>query len=406
MRYANNPFGPVVDGSISWLKSRVLRWGWLGLLCASEAVVAANLPAALPVKIQALNSFQQHDTAQQDVRLRAVNGSSTVANANTEADNPAQQQAEIWRDYISHFDGLSSDAIRPGSEPRLFRAGPDADHVVILIHGLSDSPYYMEAIGRHLHQTLGVHVLLPLLDGHGLKVPNGMRQVTLERWLANVAFAVDYAASMVATPTESVPAGAARKNSTISIGGLSTGGTLGTYQALNDARINGSVLLFAAALKFPGLRGAMQEAFLRSDWARRMDRWLEGDEAALIGNNPYRYSRIDIGSAMPLAQLMRRIEQQLQTIAKAGEPLLQQSVFIAHSEIDETAAIAGVDRLAAGLPVERVEFVRYKSGDGVRHANVVLAEPIESADGEVLEKANPGFAQMMEIAQRFMAATD
>jgi esterase/lipase len=82
---------------------------------------------------------------------------------------------------------------------------------IVLVHGLTDSPYFMTAIGDYFFQNLGYNVYLPLLQSHGLKEPKGMEGVALDEWKANVNFAVDIAAS---------------KAHQVSIGGLSTGGAL------------------------------------------------------------------------------------------------------------------------------------------------------------------------------------
>jgi esterase/lipase len=97
---------------------------------------------------------------------------------------------------------------------------------IVLIHGLTDSPYFMTAIGDYFFQHLGYNVYLPLLQCHALKKPNGMEGVKLDEWKANVNFAVDMAAS---------------KAHQVSIGGLSTGGALSFYTAVNNSKINGTL---------------------------------------------------------------------------------------------------------------------------------------------------------------------
>jgi esterase/lipase len=44
----------------------------------------------------------------------------------------------------------------------------------VLIHGLTDSPYFMTAIGEYFFGNLGYNVYLPLLQCHGLKEPKGV----------------------------------------------------------------------------------------------------------------------------------------------------------------------------------------------------------------------------------------
>jgi len=85
------------------------------------------------------------------------------------------------------------------------------------------------AIARHFHTSLGYDVYLPLLHGHGLKDPKGMEGVELEEWKANIGFAVDAAAG---------------KAEFVSVGGLSTGGTLSFYAACTNPKITGDLYLY------------------------------------------------------------------------------------------------------------------------------------------------------------------
>lgn len=82
--------------------------------------------------------------------------------------------------------------MRDGSHPRVFEQ-PGATHAVVLVHGLSDSPFYMTAIAQRFVRELGYNTYLPLLHFHGLKEPRGMEGVELQEWKRNVAWSIDYA---------------------------------------------------------------------------------------------------------------------------------------------------------------------------------------------------------------------
>jgi hypothetical protein len=43
---------------------------------------------------------------------------------------------------------LISDHLRMGNNPKIFHYGVKTNDVIVLTHGLSDSPHYVEAIGR------------------------------------------------------------------------------------------------------------------------------------------------------------------------------------------------------------------------------------------------------------------
>jgi len=110
---------------------------------------------------------------------------------------------------------------------------------VLLIHGLSDSPYLMQPIARHL-QARGFLVRAILLPGHGT-VPGDLLKVTYEAWIKAVA----YGAATLRADAEQVY-----------LGGFSTGGALSVLHALRDDDIKG-LFLFAPALAVKDQRVAL-----------------------------------------------------------------------------------------------------------------------------------------------------
>jgi pimeloyl-ACP methyl ester carboxylesterase len=143
-----------------------------------------------------------------------------------------------WLNYYDRFSYFSPEKVRDGCHPRIIEQ-VNSQKAIVLVHGLTDSPYFMSAIGDVFHQELGYNVYIPLLHCHGLKRPEGMESVELSEWKANVGFAIKSAAA---------------RCSRVSIGGLSTGGTLGFYMAATNPRINGALYLFSAALDLAGKR--------------------------------------------------------------------------------------------------------------------------------------------------------
>ncbi len=290
----------------------------------------------------------------------------------------------LWQDYLDAFDYFKNAAIRPGCHPRILEHTDKTDKAIVLIHGLSDSPYFMTAIGDYFHTELGYNVYIPLLQCHGLEDPQGMETVELEEWENNACYAI----------------GAAnRKAERISIGGLSTGGALSLYLAnTNLQTINwGAVYLFSAALDLAGgplgLVGELKEILLKTFLADLLD-----SKASLIGDNPYRYNRVDLDGATELARLIKRIDTMLKQYDNAGKnfPL---SIFAAHSEADTTAHIAGIEYLEKIGSAGVFHFLPFKKQLGVKHASVVLRDPIEGI--EKAEAANPRFADMMEAIKQF-----
>lgn len=286
-----------------------------------------------------------------------------------------------WLNYYDRFDYFSSEKVRDGCYPRIMEQ-PNTKKAIVLVHGLTDSPYFMTAIGAYFYEKLGYSVYMPLLHYHGLKEPEGMKGVELEEWKANVAFAIKSAAARCGQ---------------ISIGGLSTGGTLSLYMAATNAKINGTLYLFSAALDLAGKRfefiGEIAERLLRTPLA-----FLFDSKKPLIGENPYRYGRMDIDGAQELARLIKETDNIIDEYdSKTPFP---KKVFAAHSECDTTASISGIEDLKKVSIPERFELFKIEEKHGVSHASLVLKDPIIK-EGKTLEDENPQFQDMMGAIETF-----
>jgi pimeloyl-ACP methyl ester carboxylesterase len=288
-----------------------------------------------------------------------------------------------WLDYYQQFDYFSAAIVRDGCYPRIMEHAQPTGKAIVLVHGLSDSPYFLTAIGDYFFEALGYNVYLPLLHCHGLKDPKGMEGVDLEEWKANVDFAIETAAA---------------KSEQISIGGLSTGGTLSFYAAGTNPKINGTTYLLSAALDLAGghygLIGELKEKMLRDTFLVDI---LDVNKP-LIGKNPYRYESVDLDGARELSKLIEETDTLL-TGFNIQKPFTKR-VFAAHSESDTTANITGIEDLQKVSVPDLFTFFRIPQSVGVSHASLVLKDPILAIDAantaEPLEKANPWFPQMID----------
>ena len=304
--------------------------------------------------------------------------------ANSENEKIASDGSRVWHEYYARFHYFSDDTVRKGCQPRIWDWGQRRKNAVVLVHGLTDSPYFMAAIGRYFHAEMGFNVLLPLLQAHGLKKPDGMRDVSVEEWKRNVEFAIEKAKGM---------------GESVSIGGLSTGGTLSVFQALTNRDVDGAVYLFSAALDIAGKIGDAKEWLLRSDFAKLLDIIDDRIGSDLIGANPYRYSRMDKGGAKQLSILIKDVENLLAEFDPTQQ--LRLPYFAAHSECDKTAGIDGVEELLKRGDPQKTNFFKIEKYLKVPHAGVVLREDIKDKDGKVLEEKNPVFDKMMAAVHKF-----
>ncbi|NTV98682.1 MAG: hypothetical protein HGA70_05935 [Chlorobiaceae bacterium] len=287
-----------------------------------------------------------------------------------------------WLDYYERFAYFSPSTVRDGCYPRIMLHPSPSTKAVVLVHGLSDSPYFMKAVGDYFFSCLGYDVYIPLLHCHGLKEPDGMEGVKLEEWKANVGFSITAAAA---------------RSEVISTGGLSTGGTLSLYMGTVNPKVNGGLFLFSAALELAGgpfgLTGELKELLLRTFLADILD-----TDKPLIGENPYRYSHIDLDGAAELAKLIRETDSIVAGFSKQYP--FRKKVFAAHSESDMTAEISGIEGLRDVSLEDRFLLFRIPKHLGVAHASVVLEHPIIK-DGKMLEKQNPEFHRMMAAISDF-----
>lgn len=310
----------------------------------------------------------------------------------------------IWKEYCDHFSYLNQDEIRDGCQPLIMDWGEKRDNAIVLVHGLTDSPYFMKAIGQRFHEQMGFNVLIPLLQGHGLEEPKGMAGVSLEEWKRNVEFAIEIAKEL---------------GGKVSIGGLSTGGAISVYMALKNPAINGAVFLFSAALDLAGIEGNIKEILLRTPIANILDFFEDKDliskikdffrdkkerkerkDTAQLGDNPYRYSKMDLGGAQQLSRLIKEIDKLTGGIGKKTP--LSQPLFVAHSEYDRTANIKGVVELLIKGNSSKNQFFRIGQHFHVPHASVVLEEPVKAENGSPLEPDNPFFNEMISLAHTFV----
>jgi pimeloyl-ACP methyl ester carboxylesterase len=298
----------------------------------------------------------------------------------------------LWAEYYQAFPGFSPETVRRGCHPRKLLHPGGADKAIVLVHGLTDSPYYMSAIGAYFHAVLGYNVFLPLLQCHGLKSPAGMAGVSLAEWQKNVRFAIDSAAL------------AAGK---VSLGGLSTGGALSYYLAHTEAKVTGDLYLFSAALGLPdgpcGIPGRVKEWLLRLPFVGKMTLG-----PSLIGRHPYRYQWVSPNSAAELARLIRQIDGLPRPFIKSGGAAGR--IFAAWSECDRVVSLDRLRELRQRTADNRFVSFVIPSNDRVDHAGLVLKEPIYAQGAgpgaRPLEAANPRFAEMMATIARFEAAGD
>lgn len=299
-------------------------------------------------------------------------------------------QTSPCRETALHRYTVCSNVLRSeGNAPYVLRSAAKPGKVAVLVHGLSDSPFFMREIAAQLHDQ-GYTVFVPLLPGHGLRdAEDDMSDSELaERWQAHVSDVMAIATSL---------------SDEVVLGGFSAGGSLAVDYYLDNPDNVAALTLFSGALAL-------------SDDAERMAKiwgikWL----ALLIdgayqthGPNPYKYPNVAGFAGLELMDIIKHIRAQLAQGKRIDVPL-----FAAHSAADKTTPIHGIKNLLAHSDGPNTFFVIDNSYD-VCHADVVvntfllsdmrfnrtMANPHEAC---AIPQKNPLFDQMSMMLGSFIA---
>ena len=243
--------------------------------------------------------------------------------------------------YPSHFsqDFNRSFVLEPDGPPR---------GVVVLLHGLTDSPYSQRHIAG-VYRDHGYVALVIRLPGHGT-VPAGLTEVTWEDWMAATRLAIREARRRVPAPAP------------LYLVGFSNGGALALKYAL-DAIANQDlpqadrIVLISPMIgitrfaRFAGLAGlpAIFPPFAKAAWL-----------AILPEFNPFKYNSFPVNGARESFRLTEVLQRQILDLRRGGRlgelpPLLTfQSVM--DFTVSTPAIISG---LYAQLPSNGSELVLF-----------------------------------------------
>ncbi|GGC76897.1 alpha/beta hydrolase [Chelatococcus reniformis] len=186
----------------------------------------------------------------------------------------------------------------------LLPAGAPAG-AVVLLHGLTDSPYSLRHVGR-LYADAGYVVVAIRLPGHGT-VPAGLTEVEWDDWMAATRLAVREARLRAA-------------DKPLHIVGFSNGGALAlkyALDALDDPKLPGAdrLVLISPMIgitqfaRFAGLASlpAVLPAFAKAAWL-----------SVLPEFNPFKYNSFPVNGAVQSHRLTRSLQQSLTRHAQAG----------------------------------------------------------------------------------------
>ena len=218
---------------------------------------------------------------------------------------------------------------------------------VLLLHGMSDSPYSLRALGetlnRHAYWVIGLR-----LPGHGT-APSGLKSISWQDMSAAVRLSMEHLASKVGQKP-------------IHIIGYSTGAPLAIDFALNTLEKNSSPVPASLVLISPAI-GIHATAAL-AKWKRRLSympglgrlAWL----SVLPEFDPYKYNSFATNAGEQVHGLTRSVARRIAARARSAPGEILPPTLVFKSTVDATVSTdAVVDRLMKHLRPDRHELVLF-----------------------------------------------
>lgn len=276
----------------------------------------ADWAAWLAAEDRALGEVKQHVSAVLDL--------AQVAKVNRYREDSIVYPAHFAQDWNRSFQ------LQPAGTPK---------GVVVLLHGLTDSPYSMRHLAEHYRDAgyLAVAIRLP---GHGT-VPGALTRVHWQDWLAATRLAVREARRQVPAPLP------------LLLVGYSNGGALAltyTLASLDNPglpRPDRLVLLSPMIgvdgyARFAGVAGwpAIFPAFAKSAWLSRLPEF-----------NPFKYNSFPVNAARQSWLLTDHLQKALAEHAKANRLQQLPPILTFQSLVDYTVSTpAVINRLYRYVP--------------------------------------------------------
>ncbi|MCK0209693.1 alpha/beta hydrolase [Starkeya koreensis] len=218
---------------------------------------------------------------------------------------------------------------------------------VVLLHGLTDSPYSLRHVGRRYAEA-GYVVVAPRLPGHGT-VPAGLTAAEWEDWLAATRLAVREAAARA-------------PGKKLEIVGFSNGGALALKYALDalgdDKLVRPDRLVLISPMigitrfaRFAGLAAlpALLPAFDKAAWLGIVPEF-----------NPFKYNSFPVNGAVQSHQLTRALQAAITREARAGRLKDLAPALTFQSVMDFTVSTrAIIDAFYSQLPSNGSELVLF-----------------------------------------------
>ena len=233
---------------------------------------------------------------------------------------------------------------------------------VLLLHGMSDSPYVLRSLGKKLHQQ-GYWVVGMRMPGHGT-IPSGLRYISHRDMTSAVRIGMKHLQKQL-------------NGKPVHMIGYSNGATLAIEFTLDSLEGNGATVPASLVLISPALGihpAAGMAHFLDSmSFLPGLDSWSYTEISAEF--DPFKYNSFATNAADVVYSLTRSVSRRVKQRAKTKPGIVLPPVLVFKSTVDATVTTdAVIDNLLDYLEPERHELVLF---DINRHAAVTSKMLIE-----------------------------
>jgi alpha-beta hydrolase superfamily lysophospholipase len=219
---------------------------------------------------------------------------------------------------------------------------------VLLLHGMSDSPYSLRALGEALNSH-GYQVIGLRSPGHGT-APSGLKRATWQDMAAAVKLAMEHLEPSLGSRP-------------IHIIGYSTGASLALDYTLNAVEEAGAIVPASLVLISPAIRIHSAGALAGFKNSLSVLPGLDGLAylSVMAEFDPYKYNSFATNAGAQVHRLTRDVDRRLQVLAQNPEVVGKlPPILVLKSTVDSTVTTdAVVDNLLMRLAAGRNELVLF-----------------------------------------------
>ncbi len=250
---------------------------------------------------------------------------------------------------------------------------------ILLLHGMSDSPYSLRALAESLNAH-GYNVLGLRLPGHGT-APSGLKSVRWQDMAAAVSLGMKHLSARVG-------------QGPIHIIGYSTGAPLALDFTLNALQGDASPMPASLILISPAI--GISPAAALATWKRRLSlipglgglAWLQIQPEF----DPYKYNSFATNAGEQVHRLTRSVSSRIAAQKRSNPNKFFPPILVLKSTVDATVSTdAVVDRLLVHLAPNRHELVLFDINHYAAKSILLVSDP-GPLTGRVMEDATLPFA--------------